>query len=72
MVVSETEFKKLSLNKKLLYPETYTVKFWVKDGEFLKQDAVIYRGDKKGLQIELKREFEKAFPNCELINIIYH
>ena len=50
MIVNEVDFKKLTPNKKLLYPETYTVKFWAKVENRLEQDAVIYRGDKKGLR----------------------
>ena len=72
MIINEIAFKKLTANKKLLYPEIYTVRFWVKIENGLEQDVVIYRGDKKGLQTEIKNEFEKAFPKCKLINIIYH
>lgn len=56
---------------RILYCEHYVVNFEVKVGEYWKRVKKTYCSTKKGMQKEVRKQWQRDFPQGKLINIVF-
>ena len=57
-------------HKHAIYSEEYVVRFWIKRGEYYKQEKISYFTENKGDHFEVEERFNKDFSSATIISTI--
>ena len=65
-------FEEIKKDQQVQFSESYEVVFWrQKEDGYWKQDWVTYYTKAKDDHLPVKERFEKDYPNCNIVKIVY-